>query len=228
MVAPACLRPSTSPSVSISFPTDIPFETVQIYYHMVGAFGGRGGQVESHPDIRVSEINASFEGQPATAIKILVYAQGCDIVTFDLSLTSNPNPYERFQCSPLPKVSLSGQVPSDLIQNKNAELVVTYMAYWAHNFFGIADGAVAGFQLATVFPSKDGTFDVELTDFSVSANVSRFSNEGDLRLMLRDAKTRNHIALNLVPKPPSLKSDYGGLKTLSSYPRNLQFDADPQ
>jgi hypothetical protein len=36
-------RPKGLPSISISLPPDVPSETVQIAYHLVGPFGGYGG-----------------------------------------------------------------------------------------------------------------------------------------------------------------------------------------
>jgi hypothetical protein len=39
---------------------------------------------------------------------------------------------------------------------------VDYMAYWARGFFGIEDGMVTQFRLATVSPDSDGVIHVEL------------------------------------------------------------------
>jgi hypothetical protein len=127
-------RQDTSPAVSISLPADIPPETVQIRYFMSGTFGGYGTYIEPLQDLRSYRINAFVQGQAATAIKILVYAAGCEIMTFDLSLSQNPNPQEHFICAALPKVSLSGQLQSELIREHNTELVVSYMAYWQTTF----------------------------------------------------------------------------------------------
>lgn len=225
--APACSRGNTSPTVSISFPANIPFETVQIHYFMVGAFGGRGGQAESHRDLGVYEINASEQGQAATGIKILAYAAGCEIRTFDLSLSQNPYPHEHFVCKALPKVMLSGRVPGELIRERKAEIVIHYMAYWAHGFFGIADGPVTAFRLAIVSPDHDGSFRVEIPDFGNDSGLSSPQTRADLLLMLRESKTWNHIASSLKPELSAVRSEYGGLKIQSSYPGNLTFIADP-
>jgi hypothetical protein len=45
---------------------------------------------------------------------------------------------------------LSGQIlPSELIRGRNAELIIINLAHWSLEFFGIVDGAVADFRLAT-------------------------------------------------------------------------------
>lgn len=217
-----------SPSVSILLPRDIRSETVQIRYFMTGPFGGYGSYTEPKPDLSSYPINALAEGQPATAIKILVYASGCDFKTFDLSLSQSLNLNERFVCAPLPKVSFSGQVPSELMEGRNAELVIAYMAYWANDFFGIMDGAVAEFHVATFSPDWNGSFQVEIPDFSWGATMSSFRYGADLRLRLRESKTWNPIALNLAPELPKLRSEGGGLKIQSSYPGNMRFVPDPK
>jgi hypothetical protein len=195
---------------------------------MTGKFGGHGGYVEPHPGLRSYRINALADGHMATAIKVVVYAAGCDFRTFDLSLSQSLNLHERFVCAPLPKVALSGQLPSELIGEHSAELLVTYMAYWANSFFGIADGRVPEFRLAAVSSGKNGTFQVVLPDFSTSTTMASFPNEAGLHLMLRDSETLNPIALNLVPTLLEVRSEGAGLRIQSFYPGNLKFVAYPK
>src|SRR6266850_1321948 len=55
-----------SPSVSISLPPNIPSETVQIAYHLVGPFGGRGGYIKQGEGLHSYEIASSVEGTVPT------------------------------------------------------------------------------------------------------------------------------------------------------------------
>jgi hypothetical protein len=194
---------------------------------MIGPFGGYGGYVERKPDLNSYRINALSEGKPATAIKILVYATGCDFKTFDFSLSQDLDLHQWFVCTPLPKVSLSGQVPSDLIEGRNAELVITYMAYWANEFFGIMDGMVPQFNIATILPEKNGILQGELPDFSAGTTMSSFRSGAELCLTLRDSKTWNPISLNLAPELAGIKFEGGCLKIESSYPGKLRFVPHP-
>lgn len=217
-----------APSVSNLLPRDIPSETVQITHFMTGPFGGYGSYIEPKPDLSSYQINALAEGQAATAIKILVYATGCDFKTFDLSLSQGLHRNERFVCAPLPKVSLSGQVPSELMEGGNRELVITYMAYWANEFFGILDGMVPEFHIATILPDNNGTFQGELPDLSAGTTMSSFRSGAELCFTLRDSKKWNPIALNLAPELAGIQFEGRCLKIQSSYLGKLRFVPDPK
>ncbi len=220
-------KQEASPSVFISLPANISSETAQIRYFMTGPFGGYGGYAKPQPNLHFYQLDASAEGRPAATIKILVYAPNCKIQTFDLSFSQRLNFRENFVCEVLPKASLSGQVPDKLIQEHDAELVISYLALWANDFFGVADGAVPEFQLAIVSTNRNGMFHVELPDFSADAAAFPSRTESCFHLMLRDSKTWNPIALNLKPELSEVRSEYGGLKIQSSYPATLKFAADP-
>jgi hypothetical protein len=147
------------PSVSVLLPANIPSETVQISYFLIGPFGGYGGYTKQRPGLHSYEISALVEGKTASEIRMIVYASGCEIKTFVLALTEDSRVKQEFECQRVATVKLSGQiVPTELVRKNNAELVVNYMAYWAHGFFGIADGLVTEFRLATVSPDANGVF----------------------------------------------------------------------
>ena len=221
-------RPEISPSVSISLPPSIPSETVQIAYHLVGPFGGYGGYTEQQAGLHFYEIAASVEGKAAIEIRMIVYASGCEIQTFVLPLADDSRVKQEFECQRVPSVMLSGQiVPNDLVRDKNAELIITYMAFWAHEFFGIVDGPVAEFRLATVSPDANGMFQVDLPHFSADAMPSSSQPRASLRLMLRDSKTWNHIASNLEPEVPEFRFEDHSLRIRSYYPSGLKFTAGP-
>jgi hypothetical protein len=220
--------PEISPSVSISLPSNIPSETVQIVYFMVGPFGGSGGSTEQRAGLHSYEITASVEGKAATEIKMMVYTAGCEIQTFVVPLADDSRVKQEFECRPARSVMLSGQiVPNDLVRDKNAELVITYLAFWAQEFFGILDGAVAEIRLATVSPDANGMFQVDLPQFSEDASASSSQPRASLHLLLRDSKTWNPIAYNLEPEVPELRSEDHSLRIRSDYPSGLKFTAWP-
>jgi len=220
LLFPALLSAETVPAVSIELPKEIRSETVQIKYEMSGPFGGVGGFIDPKPGLRTIRVTASNdEGQAAKAINIIVYVPGCDFMMFNLLLGDDLIP-ERFVCNPLPTVSLSGKVPSELVGGHDAEIVITYNAYWWGNH---GDGPITTFSLATVPTGEDGTFHAEFTDLSSRGNSNIPFSGGDLSLTLRDAKTWNHLATFLVPEMSDLKSGSWGLSIQSSYPVNLKF-----
>jgi hypothetical protein len=216
------------PSVSISLPPDVLSETVQISYFLVGPFGGYGAYVAQRTGVDSYEIPTTVENKAATEIRMIVYSPGCEIQRFVLPLAEHSRINQEFQCQRVESVRLSGKiVPTALVRDNNAELVVTYMAYWAHGFYGIADGFVTEFHLATVPPDANGMFQVDLPYFSADAEASSPQQRAGFRLMLRDSKTWNHIASNLEPEKQELRLKEHGLRIRSHYPDDLLFTSEP-
>jgi hypothetical protein len=121
-------------------------------------------------------IYALVDGEVASEIRMIVYASGCEIETFVLPLTKDPRVKQGFECQPATMVPLSGQiVPTELVRGNNAELVVEYVANWAHGFFPVADGFVTEFRVATVSPDENGFFQVGLPYFKADADAAAAS-----------------------------------------------------
>lgn len=221
-------KPNFLPSVSISLPPDVLSETVQISYFLIGPFGGYGGYVAQRAGVHSYEIPAMVEGKAATEIRMITYASGCEIQQIVLPLAEHSRVDQEFQCQRAETVKLSGKiVPTALVSDNNAELVVTYMAYWAHAFYGFGDGFVTRFHLATVSPHADGMFEGDLPYFSADAEASSPRPRASLWLMLRDSKTWNPIASNLDPEKQELRLQEHGLRIRSHYPDELLFTAEP-
>jgi hypothetical protein len=181
---------------------------------MVGPFGGNGGYATQRAGVHSYEIPALVEGKAATEIRMIVYASGCEIQTFVIPLANDSRVNQEFACQRVATVRLSGQiVPNDLVQDYNAELVVTYMAFWTHGFYGMADGFVTEFRLATVSPDANGMLQVELPYFSADAADASSQRRTSFWLMLRDPKTWNQIASNLEPEVPDPRLEEHSLRT---------------
>lgn len=239
--------PKASPSVSILLPPDIPSESVQIAYYLVGPFGGSRSYTDKKEGLQAYEIptsepsemielNQSLEREtgrkagsgPATQIKIIVYAPGCEIETFDLPLTPDSRVEEQFDCQPVAMVPLSGQIePEELVRGKKAELIVTYEATWSYKFFNIKDGADTDFQLASVSPDVDGKFQVDLPYFKIDAEQSSPEYAASFSLTLRDPETWNPIANDLEPASPEYMTEEHTLRVQPYYPTNLKFIETP-
>jgi hypothetical protein len=228
LAAPVSTNSKTAsflPSVSISLSPDILSETVQISSFLVGPFGGYGGYAAQRTGMHSYEIPTMVDGKAATEIRMIVYASGCEIQQFVLPLAEDS---KEFPCQRVKTVKLSGKiVPRALVRDNNAELLVTYMAYWAHGFNGISDGFVTEFHLATVSPDADGLFQVDLPYFSADVETSSSQQRASFWLRLRDSKTWNHIASSLEPEQQELRLKEHGLRIRSHYPDNLIFTAEP-
>ena len=139
-------------SVSISLPPDILSETVQISYFLVGPFGGYGGYAAQRTGVQSYDIPTVAEGKAATEIRMIVYASGCEIQQFVIPLAEHSRVSQEFPCQRVETIKLSGHiVPDELVRDTNAELVVTYMAYWAH---GIRHIRLIKLQTVGSHPSK--------------------------------------------------------------------------
>ena len=231
LLAQATPTPATAevlPSVVVSLPSSVPSETVQISYFLVGPFGGYGGYTEKRAGVSSYQIPAAVEGKAATEIRMIVYAPGCEIQTFVFPLTDDSRASQEFPCQPVQTVKLSGRiVPDELVRDNNAELVVTYMAYWAHGFYGITDGPVTEFHLPTVSPDASAMFEIDLPYFNADAEAPSSQRRASFRLILRDSKTWNPIASDLEPEEQQLRLQEHGLRIRSHYPDDLIFRAEP-
>ena len=161
-LSPAAQTPSKLddfPCVSVLLPANIPSETVQLSYFLIGPFGGYGGYTKQRPGLQSYEISALVEGKAASEIRMIVYASGCEIKTFVLPVARGSGLTQEFECQRAATVQLSGQIlPTELVRENKAELVVFYMANWSHGFFGVGDGMVTEFWLETVSPDSNGVF----------------------------------------------------------------------
>lgn len=212
------------PLVSIGLPQDVPSDTVQISYHLIGPFGGRGGYAVQQFGVTSYQIPTVIDGKTATEVRAIVYAPGCEIQKFVIPLTEQSPVSREFACERVETVRLSGQiVPNELARYGNAELVITYMAAWSHGFFGIVDGPFTHFELVKMSPHADGRFDVDVPMISREATLSE--PRASLCLMLRDSRTLNGIAPNLEPDDAELRSEDRCLQTRTSYPTEMKFTA---
>jgi hypothetical protein len=128
----------------------------------------------------------------------------------------------RLPCKPLGSISLHGQFfPASLTQQGQIEVEVRYLATWSHRFFGIADGMVTNFHVATAVPDANGGFDVKLPDFKMQPNLG----EGELEFLLREHVTGNIIAFLRVVESGT---NSPWLKVASPYASVVQFVAEIQ
>jgi hypothetical protein len=120
---------------------------------------------------------------------------------------------------PLGSIPLAGRVtgasPGPL------EIEVKYLARWGHKFFGINDGIIASFRVASTELGSDGTFTTSVPDLANDPVVSRYNEaeRGVFRLRAREPQTGN-IAFSLETKDgqPGM-----GVPIAKAYAGELQF-----
>src|SRR5262245_47609229 len=131
---------------------------LNISYYMTGSFGGFGGFVRTKPNVRDYVIETSYENRPAQTLKIIIYCPGYGLKLIDVSsLADSSSRSASVELEPLPSISLSGKIVSPEGRNrKYFKMDVEYLAFWVHEFFGIADGMVASFKVASADVKQDG------------------------------------------------------------------------
>jgi len=147
---------------------------LSIQYFLGGPFGGFGNLVRTAPDVREYIVETSREGQPATMFKAIIYCPGKRIVLLTRSAVAGRLAGTvSIKLEALERVPLSGRLVSEATgQDLNIEAL--YQADWAHSFFGIVDGPVASFTVATTKVAADGTFALEVPDFAHDPVVTSF------------------------------------------------------
>ena len=193
----ACQAQVEEPApVELRLPSEIRSEQVQAHYYLTGRFGGYGGSLKAEAERNSYLIKASVNHQPAETLKVILYAPGCQIVTLEFRPLSNSDKTADVPCEDLPPMTFNGRVElPEALRRRSYEVEITYMAYWAHGYFGVADGPVTTFALARVTPDEGGAFHVALPNFTKDAATESYHRDAGLRFIAREPDTNNIVSL---------------------------------
>jgi hypothetical protein len=220
-LAPATHSPKSTFAIRVD--PSVKTEELQVRYFMTGGFGGLGGfQVEQDGENRIL-IHTEVEGKSARSLKAVIYAPHCRIRTISVDDLSQNARESEFHCTPVEDIKLQGKFacgPSS--GNQRMAVEIQYLGFWAHRFFGIADGAVLTFKIAASSAEQDGSFQAYLPNLTESGGLSPQMEDASFLVLVRDAETGNTLA---ELKPPTSLSHNGNLKIISSYPQTIEFDA---
>ncbi|MGB7622295.1 MAG: hypothetical protein WBN92_08100 [Terriglobia bacterium] len=166
---------------------------MSIRYFLGGPFGGFGGYIQSKPSVWNYEIPLFRESKQASSLKAIVYCPGYGMELINIPWLADRSVEERFvRFTPLPMIHMSGRVVlPENAETPNFNIEFQYLATWDHEFFGIQDGMVQTFIVATAAVGRDGFFTAELPDFTRDPVVQSFKWKGDIQLIARDPKTGN-------------------------------------
>jgi len=218
----AGLGQNETPPFEIRLPSEVRSEQVQVRYFLTGPFGGNGGFLKPEPERNSYLIETSVNHQAAESLKVILYAPGCQIVTFSVAPISEAEKGADVTCEDLPPMTFNGRVElPEALRGRPYEIEITYMAYWAHSFFRIADGAVTSFVVARVAPDESGAFHVELPNFNKDAVTVSHRRDAGLQFMARELDTGNIVTLLA---PVNVRdNDARGLAIKPKYPAEVIF-----
>ena len=201
----------------------VPSEQVHITYYLYGSFGAYGGVTAPIPGASFYQIPTYVDGKAAGQIKGFIFASGCSMALFDITLIDAADVQRYFSCSPLGTITLLGRIrPAELQGKEPMEVRFVYMASWACRFFDLADCAVPQIEVGAVKPDADGAFEIELPNFKADPISSDSEGGAELQVVLREIKTWN-LAAFLEPETEALRAPDRTLRIVPFYPQNLLF-----
>ena len=222
---------SKGPQVMIRVPVGASVDGIQTDFYMSGRFGANASTVTPKPSMQRYVFDASVDGVAASTVQAVVYMPGCELSRVQPIVMHGENVERQVECKPVSQWPLSGQLVMDAATvaalgkgTSNLEIEVTYMANWVNVLFGIMDGAVPAFHVATVPLKEDGSFLVQLPNFALDpaeeSAEKRF--RGEFEFTLREKKTWNVVGM----LRPTEFARMGGLELRTQYP-GMQFELKP-
>jgi hypothetical protein len=115
---------------------------------------------------------------------------------------------------------LHGRADVAKFAGRDLQVEALYVCGWAGQFFGVASIAVSPFSLGKAKVASDGTFAIDLPDFSGDPLRANLSHNATLMFFLVDAQTGEHMARLSAPRDLSRR---GSLRVAPSYPAEIQF-----
>ncbi|MGZ7093381.1 MAG: hypothetical protein ACXVJ2_10185 [Candidatus Angelobacter sp.] len=135
----------------------------------------------------------------------------------DLAASTRQAPFE---CQKLATTPLHGRADVSRFAGKDLQVEALYVCNWAGPFFSVPGLAISPFSIGKAKVETDGTFALELPDFSADPLWANLAHNASLMFFLVDASNGEHMAQLTAPSNLSRK---GSLKVASSYPAEIQF-----
>ncbi len=211
-----------TPTIKLMFGEGVPYDRVWVGYGLFGPSGGRRFfNVPRPTGAPFYEIEALVDGNAVDRFKALVWAPGCKMKEFDVSIGTS-NVVLDFTCNKLKGVTLVGRVQQVDLSGNSQTISIAYDTVGPCIFLDTCKGACfiscigpPISHIATANLQADGTFKIELPDFSADPVASRY----------RDAHFEFSIGkgIHLEPEAKEFRSPSIGLIVASSYPDSLIF-----
>ena len=135
----------------------------------------------------------------------------------DLSASSRQ---AAFQCEKLSTTPLHGKTDISRFAGKDLQVEALYVCNWAGQFFGVPGMAISPLSVGKSKIENDGTFAMDLPDFSRDPLWNSLSHNATLMFALVDGSTGEQVARLSAPRDLGRR---GALKVASSYPAEIQF-----
>jgi len=229
LALPVFLAAQTSPSnddiftISVAAPTSP--KDVQVRYFLSGDPVVRQSGSIARPDDNQIVVKTGVEGRPARGIRAIVFSPGCQFATISADNLSANSRQADFHCQKLATTPLHGKTDVSGFAGKELQVEALYVCDWAGQFFGVPRLAISPLTLAKTKVEGDGTFAMELPDFTSDPLWTSLSHNATLMFFLVDSATGAQLARLSAPRDLSRR---GSLKVASSYPDEITFVVNSQ
>jgi hypothetical protein len=195
-------------------------QNVQVRYSLSGDPSVQQASSVARPDDNRILVETAVAGKPATGFRAIVYSPGCQFSTISADNLSASTRQADFQCQKLSTTPLHGKADISRFAGKNLQVEALYVCRWAGQFFGVPGLAISPFSVGKAKVQDDGSFALDLPDFSSDPLWSSFSHNATLTFMLIDAGNGERLAQLSAPRDLSRG---GGLKVAANYPAEIEF-----
>jgi hypothetical protein len=220
---PVLAAAQTNPSqdvftITVAAPTSP--RDVQVRYALSGDPSVQQASSAARPDDNRIVVETAVAGKPARGFRAIVYSPGCQFGAINADNLSSSNRQAQFECRKLATNALHGKADVSRFSGKQLQVEALYVCRWAAQFFRVPGLTISPFSLATTKVGDDGSFSIDLPDFSADPLWSNLSHNATLTLVLVDAANGERLGQLAAPRDLSRGS---GLKIAASYPAEIEF-----
>jgi len=223
LALPLCVTAQTNSSddvFTISVAAPVSPKDVQVRYYLNGDPVVQQSSSMAKPDDERIVVKTGVEGVPAKSFRAIVFAPGCQFATIKADDLSSSTRQAPFECQKLSTTALRGKADVSKFSGKDLQVTALYVCGWAGQFFGVPGISISPFAVGKAKVENDGTFAVEIPDFSGDPLWTSLSHNATLMLFLVDAQTGQQLARLSAPRDISRR---GSLKVAASYPAEISF-----
>src|SRR6266481_1358234 len=223
LALPICVAAQNNSSddvFTISVAAPVSPKDVQVRYFLNGGSMVQEASSIAKPEDAGIVVKTGASGKTASSFRAIVYSPGCQFATIQADDLSTSTRQVQFQCQKLTTTTLHGRTDAARFAVRDLQVQALYVCGWAGKFFGIPGIAISPFSVTRAHVETDGSFSVELPDFTGDPLWTNLSHNATLMFSLVDARTGEPLAGLTAPSDLSRK---GALKVAASYPAEVQF-----
>jgi len=225
LILPVLAMAQASPDqdvFTITIAPPISAQDVQVRYLLGGDPTVRQASSVARPEGNRIVVETTVAGKPASGFRAFLYSPGCQFVTVTADDLSASTRQAQFECQKLATTPLHGKVDVSRFSGKPLQVEVLYKCNWAEKFFSVPSLMISPLAVTKVKMGDDGSFALELPDFTADPLWNSLSHNAGLALVLVDPA--NGERLGWLIASPDLQLKHGpGLKIAASYPAEVEF-----